>query len=205
MVFPYLFYPLVFLMVIVCVTAFLLIFTTKATTEQITKISGGVSICLALAALMLSVYSTYFVFDQSKVPNLELEVKFIELSGTLPAERAPILSQLGGIYQLSIKNVGDKDAVSAWLNGRVQLKEKVGENIDQLQLQYHRVSKGTGTNPYPLKQLMPSSSYNMSVAASCANCLENKQWWVEIDTKNRSVSVRPLPIGRGMWQKVDLW
>lgn len=193
-----------FIALILCVTTFLLIFLTKASSEQITKISGGVSICLAMAALILSVYSTYFVYDQSKVPNLELEAKFTEWTN-ISSERAPIISQLGGIFQVALKNVGDKDAVSAWMNGRLQLKENVGEDIEKIQLQYYRITKGSFANPYSLKKLRPSSAHSMLIAASCANCLEIKQWWVDINTQDRSINVRPLPLGRGMWEVIEPW
>jgi hypothetical protein len=135
----------------------------------------------------------------------DLEVKFIEIPN-VPKERGPIVSQLGGIYQFSIKNVGDKDAVSAWINGRVQLHGETGINIDEFFLQYPRISTGGGPgNPYFLKKLQPSSLYHMIAAISCGNCVETKQWQVDINTQDRSINLRSLPPGTGMWQKMEFW
>lgn len=197
-----LFFPLLFITFIIVITVFLLLFATKLNTDTLTRIASGLSILLSIIALILSLYSTYFVYEQSKLPDLDLQVKFLKLTNVSP-ERAPLISQLGGIYQIQIKNVGDRDAISPFMYGGIQVKGKAGEYVQQFQEQYLRFAVGDSSAPYYLKKLEPSSLYYMYVWASCSNCLQVRRWWVTIDTSKQEIKVEQKTLG--MWEKVELW
>src|ERR1700738_2087873 len=105
-----LFGPVAFLIFMVLVTVYLFIISGEDKARIIVRF---VNTPLSVLAISLSLFSAYYIYDQSKLPDLELEVKFIPL----PGATGTLTSQLGGIYELFIENVGDRDAVSPWMSG----------------------------------------------------------------------------------------
>ncbi|GEM_PF-3075045 len=187
------FKPLAFLTIIILATVYLFIIFTK---DGGKKISDFVNTPLSVLALVLSVFSTYYVFEESKTPNLELDAEFIEA----PTSEGTVTKGLGGIYMVSIKNVGDRDGVSPWMSGRFQLDGKIGEDIEVFQMSYIRCTKGNFTEPYFFQRLKPSSLYHGLIGISCANCIESKQWAVDIDTTTHTIQFRRVPANIGMWK-----
>lgn len=117
-----------------------------------------------------------------------------------PSSEGTVTKQLGGIYMVRIRNVGDRDGVSPWMSGRFILDGNTEEDIEVFQIPYVRATQGNFVEPYFFQKLKPASLYHGLISITCANCIESKQWTVDIDTTKRTIQIRRVPVNIGMWK-----
>jgi len=201
-----LFLPFLFFIFIIFVTGYIYLLTTTYLRSSVEQISALISIALSLFAIISSWAAIYYIYQELRHPVLELDVVFQELPKDFIQQQKEslIIKTLGGIYSYSIKNIGNKDAVSVEVSFKL-LSRATGNSVDEQWFPIIGIGQGALEGPFFLEKLEPFKSYYGLVTIGCTNCREIKRWYFEIDTDKQSIEVKPITLSTGIWRIKEPW
>jgi len=185
---------------------FRFLLATPSLKRRVEHISALISIAMSMLAIISSGASIYYIYDLLKYPELELNVVFQKLPTELLQQQKEGLKvkTLGGIYSFTVKNIGNKDAMT--VETSFSLLDRANEkSVEERWLPMVGIGQGAQAGPFFLEKLEPSKSYYGLVTIACTNCREIKRWYFEIDTGKQYIEIKPVSLSTGIWRVKELW